>query len=322
MFKSILDYYESLNLMHPHLRYSLEKRVNYLQSQQESTIQKMREVVGKYHYENIPQLFDNLENVYRIEFFKGVDDFTIRVIIDDVLEDNELGYIFKDQGFENFNEIKITDEIIQEWKRLAEKEKRKIEKIPYEKNLYPDENKDYFTRTLRFHFNDSLTYSWLAYCWQEAGGCQIGMNAGMTENNSCREFSFNDLTFDNSSEFYKKKPYGDFIQSSFNRKLSFEEIYIRGFFGIFPQKDSINTELYHVRGDDFFEIRNYKNEVTIIEGKTQDKLKSSFQNLSRFFDETFFDKQGNDLKKCLLQLSKQKINEGWILKFKPNEKYN
>lgn len=319
MFKDIFDYYEKEGMIHPLLRYSLEGRVKYLESQKEFVRREMMKIIEIYNFHNLKNITNDINQVFQIEFFKGVDDFTLWFGLNAVLDYDYDNPVFKDEGYES-NDEQLTDEKYEELSRKYEeqdaKHKRDFAISAIDSKIYRPIYYSYFIETLNWYFSARLTYTWLAYQWQEVGGCEIGMRVGTLENNSVTRFSFNDFSFDDLSKYScRDEPIKEFVQPAFPRKLSLIEIFIRTGIKERPTHLFCNHWRYFEKENEFIEIGIYANKSKIRKGKIKEPRFLEEEEIKNHIEKYAW---SNEITlKYLINFSNQKINEGWEEKLRP-----
>lgn len=228
----------------------LEKFIDSIGEQHQSTKNKFEILLKKYNFKTIPNFSKYSEYPY-LTLFKGIDSWTLCPVIDyeggvgDM--DKEIGTLFNDP------------------------------------ELYPSfENEE--LEDLTWSLKTRIILTWLSSIWFEIDGPSYGIVVKTLENNSSRGFIFNDLAWDDLSilNHYndKSKPVDRFFKITPN----ILDIYQRVSLETYPVYPYLNKWRYFKKNNLIEEIVSYGNET----GKKTSE--QSIENLKTTKHNTLFDR--------------------------------
>lgn len=304
MFEKIIQYYKDQGKLHPHFEFEIRAAIGHYESRSEEVKAKFRRIKEKYNWEKRGNYEFDIADDIHIEFWRGSGNYDTSVCLssDEGVGngDNEIGTVIAELFWSQ------TDE-----ERAAFEQKKQSIKVDSEE-FPPILEFDYEIAYLELHHD--IFYAWFAHLWQEVEGYECRMPVKIVQNNSVDMFSLNDYTW----ELYSK--YNGFreeqkdiqpVEKVFNRKLSLEELFVRGNFE-WDHWMSQNTNYwrYFEKGDQFIELGFYNNHTCQRSGKISENRAAEIQNL----------KEWSERKEVLTFMNEfvnQKTHEGWILKLRP-----
>ncbi|WP_010136306.1 hypothetical protein [Ochrovirga pacifica] len=230
MKKEILEIFENKYSDKKYLNELLKYVNEYFElvdKQYEYTKTQLETLLKKYNFNTIP-IFSEYPEYPAVILFKGVDSWTLSPAIDyeggisDT--DNEIGIIFNDPEF------------------------------------YPDlENEE--LNELRWSINTKIILVWLSNIWFEIEGSNFGIVLKTLENNSVSQFVFNDLAWDDLSNFSNHNDKVNPIESFFKSKPSIIDIFQRVSLETYPVYPYYNRWRYFKKENIIKEFVCYGNET-------------------------------------------------------------
>lgn len=201
------------------------KLIDALQELTPQTEAKFLSLLKKYNFDTINE-FSEYPQYPSVTLFKGVDDWTLCPVIDyegGVTDmDQKIGFIFTDP------------------------------------EIYPD-NDDLFE--IGYELKEKIILTWLSKIWFNIKGDSFGIVVKTLENNSASGFYFNDLAWDNLSDFRNYNNKEKRIESFFTSPLDWLSIYQRVSLITYPVYPYLNKWRLFNKAGEIIEFVSYGNET-------------------------------------------------------------
>lgn len=207
--------------------------IDYYEDNRELTTQKFTLLLEKYNYDTIP-VFSECVEYPGVALFHGSGNLEFWACIDyegGVSEnDEEIGQIIaepsiwlKEEGFPHSVQNEISD--------------------------------------LSYRLPHLIAFVWLCTIWQNIEGYKSGIVVKTLENNSVREFLFNDLAWDDLSDYKNFNSKDVRLKRCFSRDLTIYELYQRIKFNTYPFNPYDNKWRKFTKDNGTIEIVGWGNEV-------------------------------------------------------------
>lgn len=201
------------------------KFIDVLQELTRQTEAKFKSLLEKYNFDTIKD-FSEYAEYPAVTLFKGVNDWTLCPVIDyegGVTDmDQEIGLVFTDP-----------------------------ETYPHNEELFD----------AVYEIKEKIILTWLCNIWFNIKGDSFGIVVKTLENNSSSAFYFNDLAWDNLSDFRNYNNKEKRTDSFFTSPLDLLSIYQRVSLVTYPVYPYINKWRYFKKGDEVIEFVSYGNET-------------------------------------------------------------
>lgn len=231
MKQEILDIISKKYSDNPHLGTALkfaEKLIDSLHEVTEQTENKLLSFLEKYNFETIED-FSEYPEYPSVTLFKGVDNWTLSPVIDyegGVTDmDQAVGVIFTDP------------------------------------EIYPE---DECLFEIGYQLREKLILTWLSKIWFNVKGDSYGIIVKTLENNSSSSFFFNDLAWDNLSEFRNYNDKSKRLDPFFTSTLDLLSIFQRVSLITYPVYPYANKWRFFKKGKEVIEFVSYGNETAEI----------------------------------------------------------
>jgi hypothetical protein len=206
--------------------------IDTLQKLTNQTEQRFLSFLEKYNFETIEK-FSEYPEYPSVTLFKGIDNWTLSPVIDyegGVTDvDQEIGVIF------------------------------------YDPELYPDKE---YLYDIGHQIRGKIILTWLSKIWFDIKGSSYGIVVKTLENNSCSSFFFNDLAWDNLSEYREYNDRANRLNSFFSTDLDILTIYQRVSLITYPVYPYINKWRFFRKAYETIEFVSYGNETAEISSVT------------------------------------------------------
>jgi len=207
--------------------------IDFYESKREVATQKFERLLKKYNFETIPT-FSEYEEYPQVTLFHGSGGLEFWPCID-----YEGGITDTD---EEIGTIVEEPEVYLQSDEFHESVRDEIEHFNYE-------------------FRHTIAILFLSTIWQNIEGHQSGIVVKTLENNSVREFIFNDLAWDDLSTFRSFNSKEIRVEKHFNRNLSIYELYQRVNLILHPVDPYRNTWRKFIKENNAIEIGSWGNEI-------------------------------------------------------------
>ncbi len=173
-----------------------ENLIDFYQDKRKESSEKFKKTLEKYNFDTISSFSESSEYPY-VTLFHGSGGLEFWVVID--YEggvsgiDKEIGTIVEEPIF---------------W---------------LDDDKYPDNLKDEVMKW-NWELKERIVFIWLSSIWQEINGYDYGIVTKTLENNSVRQFIFNDLAWDSSSEYTNYNNKNKRLERHFDNDLSIAQI--------------------------------------------------------------------------------------------------
>ena len=176
----------------------VKKVIGFYELHHEASKQKFQFLLEKYSFEAL-QKADEYHNP-TVSLYHGAGEYKFFGCIDDggavFPSDEEIGIIVPELSYWH-SDCKLSDHL-------------KEEVSNWESQI-----------------NTSIVYTWLSLIWQEIEGYKYGTKVATLENSVIRIFVFNDLCWQDQTDYKEVANKSNFIERHFKRNLSIPEIYSR-----------------------------------------------------------------------------------------------
>lgn len=230
----------------PHVGAALqfsEELIDSLNEQTEQTKSRLLVLLHMYNFETI-EAFSEYPEYPSVTLFKGVDNWTLSPVIDydgGVTDiDREVGVIFTDPEIH-----------------------------PSQYGLYE----------IGYQLKERLILTWLSKLWFDIKGDSYGIIVKTLENNSSSSFFFNDLAWDNLSEFRNYNNKSKRLAPFFNFSLDLLSIYQRVALITYPVYPYINKWRFFKKDKEIIEFVSYGNETSEISSIELNRISKEHKNL-------------------------------------------
>ena len=220
-----------------------EKLIDSLNEVTEQTESRLLVLLQKYNFETI-EAFSEYPEYPAVTLFKGVDNWTLSPVIDyegGVTDmDREIGVIFTDPA------------------------------------IYPSQDG---LLEIGYQLKERLILTWLSKLWFNIKGDSYGIIVKTLENNSSSSFFFNDLAWDNLSEFRNCNNKSKRLTPFFNFSLDLLSIYQRVSLITYPVYPYINKWRFFKKDKEIIEFVSYGNETLEISSVELNQISKEHKSL-------------------------------------------
>ena len=173
-----------------------ENLIDFYENKRKSASQKFKWTLEKYNYETISS-FSKCSEYPAVTLFHGSGGLEFWTVID------------YEGGISDIDkEIGTIVEAAEYW-------------------LNDDNYQDHLKEEVmkwNWELKDRIVFIWLSSIWQEISGYNYGIVTKTLENNSVRQFIFNDLAWDNSSQYVNYNDKSKRLKRHFDNDLSIAQI--------------------------------------------------------------------------------------------------
>ncbi|TAE20745.1 MAG: hypothetical protein EAZ91_26115 [Cytophagales bacterium] len=221
----------------------------YLQQQTPDVLAKLKTLLARFNFDNLPSLSEQEQRAASIEFWYGIGSYSMSSAVMSE-EWEELYNSYPEVFFDDWQDDKA---------------------IQLEQNEHVDRNRYYHLydgcrETLYYRNIEILLHSWFAHLWQQAGGHLCGLRSVTVQNNSVRTFDLIACHWEENVQDWQPAKAGVAVPYPFNRPLNKLEIETR--VGLLFGYSAANQWYYFEKDDEFLEIGVCHAEI----GKRRGKL--------------------------------------------------